>query len=154
MIYYIYHIEGVKIGCSNNPKRRVKEQGYSTYSILEQHSDETIASIRERELQNEYGYRVDDCDYSNIINAQRIGSKIGNSQKYRKIAAKSQSKTIIENKLFKGDNNPNCKLSQNKVNLIRNIWKLPIKHNKAELGRIFGVSDSTIRYIIQNKIWV
>ena len=38
MAYYIYHIEGVKIGVSNNPKERVKRQGFSNYEILEEHT--------------------------------------------------------------------------------------------------------------------
>ena len=61
--YHIYHIEGVKIGCSDNPKKRVKVQGYNEYTILETHDDIITASMRERELQKEYGYRVDSSDY-------------------------------------------------------------------------------------------
>jgi hypothetical protein len=62
-MYYIYHIEGIKIGCSKMPDNRVKRQGYSEYSILEKHNDILTASIRERELQKEYGYKVDSSDY-------------------------------------------------------------------------------------------
>jgi hypothetical protein len=38
-MYYIYHIKGVKIGCSTQPKIRVKRQGYTEYEILETHND-------------------------------------------------------------------------------------------------------------------
>jgi hypothetical protein len=54
--YYIYHVPGVKIGCSTEPNYRVKRQGYDKYEILETHTDINIASQREIELQNQYGY--------------------------------------------------------------------------------------------------
>jgi len=55
-MYYIYHIKGIKIGCTTNPKRRVNSQGYSEYEILETHSDINLAAKREIELQKQYGY--------------------------------------------------------------------------------------------------
>ena len=58
-LYYIYHVEGVKIGCTVNPKRRVKDQGYSAFQVLEVHDDIKIASKREIELQIQYGYGRD-----------------------------------------------------------------------------------------------
>ena len=55
-MYYLYHIPNVKIGCTNNPKRRIKSQGYTDYEILETHDCIDTASKREKELQDEYGY--------------------------------------------------------------------------------------------------
>jgi Trm5-related predicted tRNA methylase len=66
-MYYIYHIPGIKIGCTKTPKRRVEQQGYTEFTILETHTDIQIASERERQLQKEYGYKVDSCDYSKSI---------------------------------------------------------------------------------------
>ena len=63
MKYKIYHMPGVKIGVSTNPKRRVQRQGYSEYEILEEHSCIYTVSDREQELQKEYGYKVDKCPY-------------------------------------------------------------------------------------------
>ena len=54
-MYYIYHIPGVKIGCSTNPNDRVKRQGYTEFKILESHKDIQIAAKREIELRNQYG---------------------------------------------------------------------------------------------------
>lgn len=68
-MYYIYHIEGVKIGCSKNPKRRVNQQGYTKYIILETHSNIEIASERERFLQKEYGYKLDNTLYKQTISS-------------------------------------------------------------------------------------
>jgi hypothetical protein len=62
-MYYIYHIPGVKIGCSINPDRRVKQQGYTDYIILEQHIDKYEAGKREYELQKQYGYQIDFIKY-------------------------------------------------------------------------------------------
>jgi len=62
-MYYIYHIKGVKIGCSTQPKERVQKQGHTFFEILEIHTDIHIASQRELELQKEYGYHVDDVSY-------------------------------------------------------------------------------------------
>ena len=63
-MYYIYHIPEVKIGCSTQPNKRVKSQGYDDFEILEEYIDIDIASDREQELQKQYGYRVDECRYS------------------------------------------------------------------------------------------
>jgi hypothetical protein len=69
-MYYIYEVFGVKIGCTDNPVRRVeKQQGYSPeqYTILESYTDIKIASEREKELQLEKGYPQEISTYENII---------------------------------------------------------------------------------------
>ena len=65
MTYYIYHIAGIKIGVTNNIERRMSEQGFTDWDILEEHTDINLVSIREKELQKEYGYPVDIDLYSN-----------------------------------------------------------------------------------------
>jgi hypothetical protein len=73
--YYIYHIKGVKIGCSDEPELRVNKQGYTEYEILEEHDCIYKASHRERELQKEYGYLVDRVPY--YYSRNNWGSKAG-----------------------------------------------------------------------------
>ena len=79
-MYYIYHIKGVKIGCSKNPQSRTSQQGATEYEILETHTDIHIASQRELELQKEYGYKVDTTTYYNstrefkVETAQKAGT--------------------------------------------------------------------------------
>ncbi len=75
--YFIYHIPKVKIGCSINPSKRVKAQGYEDFEILEVHTDIELASNREQELQRQYGYKVDCTSYSQSISIVVIGGKIG-----------------------------------------------------------------------------
>ena len=74
--YYIYHIKGIKIGCTQNPKIRInKNQGYTEWEILEEHIDILIASDREIELQKKYGYKVDKIPYWKSIEHREKGSK-------------------------------------------------------------------------------
>jgi hypothetical protein len=61
--YYIYHIPTIKIGCTVNINHRMKEQGFTDWEILEEHTDIYVASEREIELQKEYGYPVDKNPY-------------------------------------------------------------------------------------------
>jgi len=63
MTYYIYHIPGVKIGCTSQLKTRLKKQRFTEWEILETHTDIMVASAREIELQKEYGYTVDTIPY-------------------------------------------------------------------------------------------
>jgi hypothetical protein len=66
-MYYIYHIKGVKFGCTDNPEYRVKKQGYTEYTIHETHTDIYLASDREQELNREYGYPIDKVKYYQIV---------------------------------------------------------------------------------------
>ena len=55
--YTIYHIPGIKIGCTERLDDRMKEQHAINYEILEVHSDIDVATIREDELISQYGYK-------------------------------------------------------------------------------------------------
>lgn len=65
--YYIYHIRDVKIGCTTEIIKRMNDQGFTDWEILEEHTDIHIASEREQELQKQYGYRVDSIPYYQSI---------------------------------------------------------------------------------------
>ena len=70
-MYYIYHIPGKKIGVTRNLKNRVTlMQGYKKgeYEVLETHEDIDYVSKRELELQNEYGYKIDNKSYKELVN--------------------------------------------------------------------------------------
>jgi hypothetical protein len=82
-MYYIYHIPNIKIGVSQNPKSRVQDQGYVNFQILEEHTDVVIASKREKELQRQYGYRVDRPDYSATLEIGLIGAKSKSTAKVK-----------------------------------------------------------------------
>lgn len=62
--YKIYHIPGVKIGCTTlTIEKRAEQQGYTDVELLETHTDIDIASNREKELQKQYNYKVDRMPY-------------------------------------------------------------------------------------------
>jgi NTP pyrophosphatase (non-canonical NTP hydrolase) len=69
MTYAIYHIPGKKIGVTNNVKYRVEEQqGYNEgeYEILDMSDDIDYISHKEIDLQQEYGYKVDEKLYKQL----------------------------------------------------------------------------------------
>ena len=69
MTYYIYHIPGKKIGMTCDLYNRVTEQqGYEPheYEVLTESEDIGFASDMERQLQKEYGYKVDRVPYNKL----------------------------------------------------------------------------------------
>lgn len=73
-MYHVYHIHGKKVGVTRDVKERVeKQQGYDSkeYSVVFSTEDISAASTMERELQEAYGYKVDETLYENLtINAK------------------------------------------------------------------------------------
>ena len=69
-MYYIYHIPGKKIGVTRNLNNRVTlTQGYKPgeYEVLDQSEDIDYISDKEIELQQSYGYKIDNKLYKNLI---------------------------------------------------------------------------------------
>lgn len=67
-MYYIYHVRGVKIGCTTDLEERVeKKQGYTNYDILYTTNNIHKASKKELELQAKYKYKQDKKSYKEII---------------------------------------------------------------------------------------
>ena len=101
MKYYIYHIPGVKIGCTNNLHRRLKtEQKVNNFIVLETHTDIYIASDREIELQKQYGLPIDTIPYYVSIERLLKGKDKGNSKEAR---AKAVSNTDYVQKVKNTD---------------------------------------------------
>jgi len=97
-MYYIYHIPGIKIGCSINPKLRVKVQGYTEFEILAESNDKLSAGNLEIQLQKQYGYSIDKVKYYEA-NYKSMGHKggakcveLGYTKKLQKIGSKIASK--------------------------------------------------------------
>jgi hypothetical protein len=80
-MYYIYHIPGVKIGCTQRLRKRTKVQGFINYQILEEHIDVYIASDREIALQKQYGLPVDKVPYWQTIKMSSRGGRAALLQK-------------------------------------------------------------------------
>jgi hypothetical protein len=62
-MYYIYYIEGKKIGVTTNIPRRMQQQGFTEWEILEVHTDIYEVSDKEQQLQRQYGLPVDKEPY-------------------------------------------------------------------------------------------
>jgi len=71
-MYTIYHIPGIKVGCSKRVEVRVKEQGYSSYEVLEICSTVDEASQREVYWQKELGYKRDNKPYLKTIETSKL----------------------------------------------------------------------------------
>jgi hypothetical protein len=138
MIYSIYHIPGIKIGCSDNPKRRVRKQGYTEYTILETHTDINIAAEREFELQKEYGYKVDDVRYTER-NYSTMGKAGGNA-------------SVIKDNLWKARNAFIAKYSKSiivfdyKTNELKGTYT-----SLREAARELSLHRHCIRNVLTNK---
>ena len=73
--YYIYHIPGIKIGCTNDLINRMKDQGFAEWEVLEVHTDGWLAGDREQELQKQYSLPVDKVHYMISYTNRRKFSK-------------------------------------------------------------------------------
>ena len=85
-VYKIYHIPGIKIGCSNQIDIRIEYQGFNNYEVLETYTDIYEASKRETILQKQYGYNVDNIPYYKTIQNQ----KLSRGKKSRLLALKNR----------------------------------------------------------------
>ena len=127
-MYYIYHIPGIKIGCSSEIDIRVESQGFNQYEILENHLDIYIASNRERELQKQYGYLIDKAPYWMTIENQ-IKSR---NKKSRIKAIKSRGKVKeVLSTMGKIGGNKN-KESGKLLYAAKKAWNLPRSEKQKE----------------------
>ena len=128
-MYYIYHVPGIKIGCSQEVERRLEKQGYAHYEILETHEDGWIAGNREQELQKEYGYPVDRIHYMESIKHFKKATEAPKNIQSSRFSGKShtlETKIKVSQKL-KGVSKPkfecpHCKkIIGNRGNLTRHL---------------------------------
>ena len=140
-MYYIYHVPGVKIGVSSEPEKRVADQGYSEFEILEEYDCIYEVSEREISLQKEWGYRVDHIPYYKTIEARSAaGVKQGNLNKQKKNYFKEISKLspATQYKLSKETRDEFTRRYHN-------------GESAASLGKEYGVSRQTIWAIATNR---
>lgn len=145
-MYYIYHIPNVKIGCTTNPKKRVKAQGYKEWEILETHKCIDTASKREIELQKEYGLeeKFVAVDYKHQVNNFQSKSplskkgRIWKDEWKKKLSQSCMGRKFSEetrDKMRKwslgrkrpecgnpGESNPKAKLTEKDVIWIRKVY--------------------------------
>lgn len=81
-MYTIYHIPGVKVGCTaRDPKVRVKEQGHTRFEVLAETDDIETANELERLWQRRLGYRQDKRLYAGMTLMQEIANSLESKAK-------------------------------------------------------------------------
>ena len=160
-MFYIYHVPGVKIGCSENPNRRVFEQGYTEYEILETHDCVDTASRREIELQQEYEYGRDTSStYLETIlfqqkgqtkeaNRKRSSKLIGHkkSEETRAKLSKAHTGKTISDK-HKSNISVTLRKLTDKAEEIRELYSTG-NYSYSKIAEIYGVGAMTICRIVK-----
>lgn len=141
-MYYIYHIKSKKIGVSMNPQKRVAQQGYTEYEILEEHTCIDRVSVREMELQKQYGYRVDDTSYKQSHTMQQKSDCSSAGKKGGAIAGKITSELKI------GLHNPEKRKEYSQAG-VRGLYA---KYTPDELKQIRGKGSIKKRKLTQEQI--
>ena len=138
MEYYIYHIPGIKIGCTSQLKYRLKRQGFTEWEILETHTDIYEASAREIQLQKDYGLPVDKMLYYQKIS--HLTNK-GNTYPDRKCPWNVER------------NKQSRKLTFKDAEVIRSKY-IPHKYSMMQLAKDYNVSYLSINKIINNVTYL
>ena len=126
-IYYIYHIDGVKIGCTSELEHRMRQQGFTDWEVLEQYEDIHVASDREIELQKQYGYRVDSIPYWQTLKNRDKFDALYNSTK--RLLTMQQAEEI-------------------------RAKYVPYKYSSYKLAREYGVLPNVIAQILKNNTYI
>jgi len=131
-MYYIYHIPGIKIGCTIDYPYRCIKQNYTEYELLETYEDGWIAGDREIELQKQYGYPVDRQHY--MKNSKMVLTR--SQQCFNLAGAKS------------GISRRHLNFEQ--AEEVRSKY-IPRKYTAEILAKEYNVSISVIKFIVQNR---
>ena len=148
--YYIYHIEGVKVGCTSDLQKRMADQGFTSWNILEEHTDIIEASNREIQLQKEYGLPVDDAPYwQSVQNRRRFTkadmSKGGRNSTHNSSKPGKASKEVPRRSLRF--------LTFEQAEEIRSKY-IPRKYSCQTLANEYGVNINTIQQITRGQTYI
>ena len=158
MKYYIYHIPGVKIGCTNDLLKRMADQGFTDWEILEEHSDGWLAGDREIELQKEYGYRVDKVHY--MISLQNRPKWDNSTRRY--LTKEDCRRGGLKGKGRKRTKETKSKIAKGKSKLLEDADTIRSRFKKWSeskyqfellISNEYNVSRSTINRILRKEIY-
>ena len=120
--YYIYHIEGIKIGVTTDVPRRMKEQGFTEWEHLETHTCVYEVSDREQELQRQYGLPVDLVPYHVVYlmtqNSER-NDKISETQTGRIMSDETKAKMSVAKKGKTRTEETKTRISESRIGIAR-----------------------------------
>ena len=158
MTYYIYHVPGVKIGCTKELAKRMRDQGFTDWEILEEHTDGWLAGDREIELQKQYGYRVDKVHY--MISLQN--RHVWNDQTRYVLTPEDGRKGGSISGLLKPSKETKLKMGLAKAKLRANAdtirerfkqWESSKYKFELIIAEEYNVSRSTINRILRKHIY-
>jgi hypothetical protein len=159
-MYSLYHIKGVKWGCTKNLEKRLKNQGYSISNldrlITVGNIDKAAEMERELNLEYEYGWNTGQ-DYRHT---QKMGTVGGNTKSILRSekASITGKKTgpinvhimLAKRPSVKGEGNSRATLTNNDVISIRNEY--PLYKSKYGLYSILAEKYNTTTRVIQKII--
>ena len=163
MTYSIYHIEGDKIGLTDNMKERMRAQGYTEWEILEEHTCIFTASERELELQRQYGYKVDTVPYWKVVKSNQCpiaraktsaslkGIKRNFTREHQQKASRAGHLVKLEKGTYDDIGRQKRKLTFEDAEAIRVLCNNGMRHRDA--AKEYGVSQRTIGCIVNFKIY-
>ena len=141
--YYIYHIPGIKIGCTTNVPHRMQEQGFTEWEHLETHTDIYEVSDREIELQKEYGLPVDTVPYWQAVENR---PKWNDKTRYKWTKEEMNAAAIKGNKHKRN-------LTFKQAQEIRAKF-VPRKYTHDMLAKEYMVNLIVIRKILYNQTYI
>jgi hypothetical protein len=156
-MFYIYHIPGKKIGCTADLQKRMSDQGFTEWEILETHENGWLAGDREKELQEEYGYRVDNVHYM-VARQNRRKWQPGDRPPMTSERAKWVRSHVKNPGVGKGAAQLAITKSKlrDKADKIRNdfkSWKSSKYQFELKTADEYGVSRSTITRILKKELY-
>jgi len=167
-----------KIGMTKNLQSRmtnnksISVKPFDFWEVVEEHDCRYTASVRERQLQIEYGYKVDTNKYHEM-DYESAGSKGGGSLKGKsnpKVSAalkgmkrseesrRKQGHTLKSTGSTRGENSYVAVLDEVKVKWIRAQYKrdrdvFGKKISQSRIGRALGRPQTTISAVLNGYNW-
>ena len=142
--YYIYHIAGIKIGCTSDLLRRMNTQGFTEWEILEEHTDIYEVSDREIQLQKDYGLPVDKTPYWKSVQNRSTWADTDQSANGKR--GKGVKKPGVS--LF--NENTKRKFTEQEVNEIKSKY-IPRVYTQSILAKEYGCVQSVINKVLNKN---
>ena len=162
-MYYIYYIEGQKIGVTDNMKERMRAQGFTKWEILETHTCIYEVSDREQELQRQYGLPVDTIPYWKVVKSNQCpiaraktsaglkGIKRNHTREHQQKASRAGHIAKLEKGTYDDIGRKKRKLTFEDAEAIRKLCNDGMKQRDA--AKEYNVSQRTINCIVNYKIY-
>ena len=141
--YLIYHIPGIKIGCTNDLHKRMRDQGFTEWEILEEHNDIIEVSNRELQLQKDYGYKVDKVPYWVSVKNRPTWADTDQSANGRHGKGVKKPGVALHNQTKR-------KFTKEEVNEIKSKY-IPRVYTQYMLAEEYGCVQSVISKVLNTK---